>query len=164
MSQRQRFVAIRFTVGVIMIGGLLLVGVILPPRSSAQGPRKSNGPRWEYCAILYAQRKWPQEDKEKYLGTATICYFRTSGCRTEEVTYELTYSDYLKEGEAIVKQGESYNRSYGAFHRAVESALSKAIAKLGNDGWEMIGDNRIDFSNAADANNSALYFKRRVSR
>ncbi len=164
MSHKQRIVAIRFIVGVTMIGSLLLAGGSLPPRSSAQGSRKSNATRWEYCAILYAQRKFPQANKEKFVATATICYFRTSGCRKEEVTYELTYSDYLKEGEPIVKQGESYNRSYGAFHTAVESALSKAIAKLGNDGWEMIGDNRFDFSNAADANNSALYFKRRVSR
>jgi hypothetical protein len=139
MSHKQRIVSIRLAVCMAVTCGLLLFGMSLPPQSSAQRATKGKVTRWEYCAILSAQRKWPQEDKEKYVGTATICYFRNSGCRKEEVVFELTYSDYLKEGEATARQGESYNRSSGAPARATESALSKAITKLGDDGWEMVG-------------------------
>jgi hypothetical protein len=164
MSHKQRIVSIRLAALLAVTCGLLLFGISVPPQSSAQKPTRSNITRWEYCAIISAQSKWPRENKEKYTGVATICYFRSSGCRREEVVFELTYSDFLKEGEATVKQGESYNRAYGAPARATESALSKAITKLGNDGWEMVGENRIDFSSGAEANNKAIYFKRRTSR
>ena len=97
------------------------------------------------------------------MGIATICYFRNSGCRREEVIFELTYSDYLKEGGAVANQGESYNRLFGAPARATESALSKAITKLGEDSWEMVGDGRIDFASGGDNNVRAIYFKRRTS-
>jgi hypothetical protein len=163
MSHKQRIVSVRLAALLAVTSGLLLFGMSVSPQSSAQKSRGRKAQRWEYCAILGAQSKWPRENKEKYTGVATICYFRSSGCRREEVIFELTYSDFLKEGE-VVKQGESYNRAFGAPARATESALSKAITKLGDDGWEMAGENRIDFSSGVEVNNKAIYFKRRTSR
>ena len=128
---------------IITSGGAALIAVMCSlviasflQRSSAQQSRRNRTQEWDYCAILNVQPKWPRENKDKYVGVATICYFRTSGCRREDVVFELTYADFLKDADA--KQGESYNRTYAAPARAVESALSKAITKLGNDGWESV--------------------------
>ena len=154
MNPHQRIVSARSAILIAMICGLAMMSV--SDRSSAQQSRRNGIQRWEYCVVLHAGC---QATKEKYVGIATICYFRSSGCRREEVVFELTYADFLK--QADLSLGESYNRSEAAPARAAESALSKAITKLGNDGWEMVGDGRIDFSN----NNvpKAIYFKRRTS-
>ena len=132
MSHKQRIVSFRLAALLAVTSGLLLFGMSVSPQSSAQKSRGRKVQRWEYCAILGAQSKWPRENKEKYTGVATICYF--------------------------------HNRAFGAPARATESALSKAITKLGDDGWEMAGENRIDFSSGVEVNNKAIYFKRRTSR
>ena len=154
MNVKRRIVLARslFLIAVMCSAGIMF----LPQQASAQ-QRRNKTQRWDYSAILGAGRTMPPESKDKYVGVATICYFQTSGCRKEEVVFELTYADFLKDADA--KQNESYNRIYAAPARATESALSKAIAKLGNDGWEMVGEGRTEFSN--DNNVRAIYFKRR---
>lgn len=159
MNYNRRIVSAGFASVMAVMCGLVVMS--FPRQSFAQQARRNRVQRWEYCAILNARIKWPLQSKEKYTGIATICYFRNSGCRSEEVIFELTYADFLKQADA--KQGENYNRNYTAPAKATESALSKAITKLGDDGWEMIGDGRIDFASGADNNVRAIYFKRRTS-
>ncbi len=159
MSHKQRIISIRIAAFVAVTCGLLPLGMSLPPQSSAQKSTRSKITRWEYCAIVGAQSDGFGAKKEKYRGVATICYFRSSGCRREEVSFDLVYTEFLKEG---ADANQSYN-TYAARMRAEESAMSKAITKLGDDGWEMVGENRIDFSSGVEVNNRAIYFKRRTS-
>jgi hypothetical protein len=159
MSHNQRIVSIRLAVCMAVTCGLLLFGMSLPPQSSAQKSTKSKITGWEYCAILGTQSDGFGVRKEKYTSVATICYFRSSGCRREEVTFELIYATFLKQGA----DPNQYVNTSAARMRAEESALSKAITKLGDDGWEMVGENRIDFSSGVESNNRAIYFKRRTS-
>ena len=156
MNAKRRIVSARLASLIAVMCGLVIMS--LPQRSSAQQPRRTANQGWEYCAILNAGPKYQPEIKDKYVGIATICYFRTSGCRKEEVVFELAHADFLKEADP--KQNESFIRTYAAPARASESALSKAIAKLGNDGWEMVGEGRVDFSH--DNKLGVIYFKRRT--
>jgi hypothetical protein len=159
MSHKQRIVSVRLAALVAVTCGLLLFGVSLPRQSSAQKSTRSKITRWEYCAIVGAQSDGFGAKKEKYRGVATICYFRSSGCRREEVSFDLICATFLKQGA----DANQYANISAARMRAEESALSKAITKLGDDGWEMVGENRIDFSNGIEVNNKAIYFKRRTS-
>jgi len=154
MSAKRRIVPARFA---FLIAVMCSVGIMLLAEQASAQQRQTKTRGWEYSAILNAGRTMPPESKDKFVGIATICYFQITGCRKEEVVFELTYADFLKDADA--KQSESYNRIYAAPARATESALSKAIAKLGNDGWEMVGEGRTEFSN--DNNVKAIYFKRR---
>jgi hypothetical protein len=161
MSHKQGIFSLKLATGMTVITGLLVAGMFCSQQSSAQKLPRIKAQRWEYCAIIGAHSDLFGIKTEKHTGVATICYFRSSGCHREQVSFELTYADFLK--EANPKQGESYNRNYAFPAKATEAALSKAIARLGDDGWEMIGENRIDFSSPVDAINKAIFFKRRPS-
>jgi hypothetical protein len=123
----------------------------------AQQPRRIQ--RWEYCAIIDAHPSDPAKVNlvmEKYTGVATICYFGSSGCRREDITFDLSYADSLK--LRIDTRSQDANSPYvaavranAASMRATESALSKAISKLGDNGWEIVGDNQITFPRDADS-------------
>lgn len=160
MSHKQGIVSIRLAAIVAVTCALLLFGMSLPPQSSAQKTSRSKITRWEYCAIIGTQSDGFGVKKEKYRGVATICYFRSSGCRREEVSFDLVYADFLKERA----DPNEYVNASAARMRAEESAFSQAITKLGDDGWEMVGENRIDFSSGTEVNNRAIYCKRRASR
>lgn len=154
MNAKRRIVAARFA---LLIAVMCSVGIMFLPQQASAQQRRNKTQGWEYAAILSAGRAMPPESKDKSVGIATICYFQISGCRKEEVVFEIIYADFLKVADP--RQSESYNRMYAAPLKAAESALSKAIAKLGNDGWEMVGEGRTEFSN--DNNVKAIYFKRR---
>ena len=89
--------------------------------------------RWEYSVISVVN--WDNERKIYY---ARLCYIQSSGCR---------YSDI--EGPPIVENdGPSY---------AKQKTLAKAVAILGQSGWEMVGE----FAAFAGKDQQQLYFKRR---
>ncbi len=172
MSHKRKIVSGRLAVGLVWISALFLAGVYLPPQSSAQKSSRSKAQRWEYCAIIDARPEDPAAInlvREKYTGVATICYFRSSGCQREGVSSSITYAESLKlksGADSLIdpnSQVAAALRANAAWTRATESALSKAITRLGDDGWELIGGNRIDFTSGADVNTRAIYFKRHTS-
>ncbi|MBD0324822.1 MAG: hypothetical protein ICV68_00235 [Pyrinomonadaceae bacterium] len=156
MKQRRRILLLP-----LMAGALMLILNLVPSveQVAAQKSRNQEYKKWEYCAVTNAYLAVTGESADKYVGRASICYFQLSGCRREEVRFELIYADFLREAGA--NPNPNYNR-YAAGVRAAESALSKAIAQLGEDGWEMVGETPIDFVNNAESNmrNKAIYFKR----
>lgn len=95
--------------------------------------RKSNLPKWEYCGISDENRSYSNEFGKTKTSKA-IRYFEEAGVRTE-----------------IVDALSDKNENPGA------NALAKAIAKLGNEGWELIG--KADFPTGA-VGGEAIYFKR----
>ncbi len=160
MKQRRRIMLLCLLAGAFW---LMLNPASSLEQASAQKSRTQEPQKWEYCAVTNAYIAMTGESADKYAGRASICYFQLSGCRREEIRFELIYADFLKEAGA--NPNPNYNR-YAAGVRAAESALSKAIAQLGEDGWEMVGETPIDFVNNAESNmrNKAIYFKRPKSQ
>lgn len=113
--------------------------------------------KWEYCAIY----DWNVTDKDdKAIGTSYIIYFLPSGSRTEEITFEKGIDQAkvqpLKKREADKAlaqiRGEAGNNS-----------VAKAIGQLGEQGWEMVGEQGYGndlFRSHYEWRNTALYFRR----
>ena len=102
--------------------------------------------KWEHCAItdFYGTG----QDNKPPIGIAVICFFQESGCR--EVTIRV-------EGET---RGFPPTELYEI---ARKKALSKAIAQLGKDGWELVGEMTYPRRFGTDEKDrTALYFKRQV--
>jgi len=93
--------------------------------------------RWEYCSIE------PVNSRSMSAGKATevvtINYARLDGNHTEQIA--LTAND--NPGSAVKLEA---------------SVIGKTIAKLGNDGWEMVSQGYVLNSGAGDR--KTLYFKR----
>ena len=70
--------------------------------------------KWEYCSLLLTYYETKSKDGKKNAASADICYFQSTGCRTERMLSESPSTDVFNDARA------------------------KAIAKLAEDGWEMI--------------------------
>jgi hypothetical protein len=127
--------------------------------SSAQKQLRS---QWEYAAIVSAYSFAPYKDRvNRIYGMAEICYLQTSGCRRAEIKYELDYGAYLQER---AEQETAASRNDASL-KASEIAFQKAVAQLGSEGWEIIGDPKLDFEfvNVDDYNkfdNKSVLFER----
>jgi hypothetical protein len=119
-----------------LLAGLMLSGVAFNS-AQAQQLGKAAGETWEYCAITDV----PAVGRDgRVIGTAKVCYFQGSGCRNEEVEASVPGRDFT-EGK--------------------KAALAKAMAKLGAEGWELLGE-ATQFGYAQDSvDPKALYFRRR---
>ena len=84
----------------------------------ASEAQSSAAPKWEYCAItsVFDQR----DHIGKWKGAAVIHYFQAAGSKEE-----------------IVEIASELGRKY-PYNSVREEAKFKAIAKLGDEGWEMI--------------------------
>lgn len=100
--------------------------------------RKATGPLWEYCAISDLTAV---ATEGKTIGTANICYFQSSGCRN-----------------VVVRAALEGNQ----FAEAKSSALAQAAVRLGNEGWEMVGESTLlDVYRNDSSAQTGLFFKRR---
>jgi len=103
--------------------------------SSVQANQGGKGAvqKWEYCAIIHTDR---ERDNFPERGVAVIRYFQTGGAKEETVEF---VTDIGKKNFSLR-----------------DEALAKAIAKLGDEGWEMV-------SKEPDPENGTrqiFYFKR----
>jgi hypothetical protein len=128
----------------------LLVSIYLAFRTQPAQAQKSSTTnpiaqqKLEYCAIVNSSG---EKESSKLVGTSTIVYFDTSGYQEETVKVE---------GEEINKP---INNQY---QRAQQRALAAAIAQLGNQGWEMIGQHAFPYHGSFMTESqgaTALYFK-----
>lgn len=143
----------RLHTGITRVAILALLVTLAGHDIGAQ--RASIRQRWEYCAIMNASAKMPSPRDEKATAVASICYFQSIGCRTEEVTFDVDFAEVRKKLNATENQGAVM---YAAREKATEGALAKAISKLGDDGWEMVNTG---FRFSEDEKARAIYFKRR---
>lgn len=136
------------------IAAVLSLVALLGQAVSAQ--QVSRRQRWEYCAIINSSftNLFSPRDATA-IGVASICYFQSTGCRMEEVKFDLDLAQLRK--TLGPNQNEGY-LSYAAREKVTQGALSRAITKLGDDGWEMIGQS-VKFGD--EPNPRAIYFKRR---
>jgi hypothetical protein len=104
--------------------GFCLGQVLLAPTVQAQrgqSESKLKAVAYEYCAIT---RVSSSLSGDKIRAVAKICYMQEPGIQCQEV-------------EATVV-GDRNSQGY-IFDKVGNDALAKAIAKLGSEGWEMIG-------------------------
>ena len=118
------------------IAGFLIYNFTTP--SEAQ-----NNPavRFEYAIVNGSYLPYPGETPSTVSGAVNICYLQASGCRNEEITTEVIVSKFAQderlENSARIKRL--------AQERATQTSFSKAIAKLGSEGWEMVEAPQIEF-------------------
>ena len=116
-----------------------LVWTNLSPTGSAQRALRA---QWEYATVVAAYSFNPVQDKlNKITGMTEICYVQTTGCRRQEIKYELDYGLYLQE-RAL---GESLASRKAASIKAAETALLKTLAQLGSEGWELVGEPQLEY-------------------
>ncbi|HVF27073.1 MAG TPA: hypothetical protein VM943_02455 [Pyrinomonadaceae bacterium] len=129
----------------LLLATVLLVGALTGKfvfnSVNAQQPddeRKATGPLWEYCAISDLT---VIATEGKSIGTANICYFQSAGCRNVVVRAVL-------DGNQLAE--------------AKSSALAQAAVRLGNEGWEMVGESTLlDVYRNDSSTQTSLFFKRR---
>lgn len=118
------------------IGGL--VGYYSTARSEAQ---RNNPVRFEYAVINGNYLPYPADNPSVVSSAANICYLQAVGCQNEEIRIEINLSKFA--------QDERLENSGGirrlAQERAIQSSISRAIAKLGSEGWEMVEAPDIEF-------------------
>jgi hypothetical protein len=115
---------------ITLIGREVIDKYAFPKVSHAQGPPFAKQPRWDYCSIVgngYSRRGIASRDY-----VVTIHFYHPSGIRTETVELE-----EIKEGPT----GEA-------------QVFAKAIARLGDEGWEMVQDQ------TREGKSSLIYFKK----
>jgi hypothetical protein len=105
--------------------------------SHAAGPRADDEP-----SNLQSDLQWEYcaVVKAQYVGSPQggiywIAYFKGDGVRTEDV-----------------KAGPTSN------------AFAKAVAKLGEDGWDMVGEGPLEIRQGPGGTQTAIFFKRRKER
>lgn len=90
--------------------------------------------KWEYCAIIYSTASG--DNFGRWNGRAGIRYFDVNGSREEMMEVRLDKENY------------DFN--------AGREATARAIAKLGGEGWEMVGRESLK----DETNRNFIYFKR----
>lgn len=129
----------------MILGGTMIIGLFVALSfmlvyfpTSAQ---KNNINRWEYAAITLTYIPFNSENQPTIIGIANICYLQINGCQNEEISGEIGYSKFLQDSKL---ENTVNSRNY-ALNRAKEIAFSKAISKLGAEGWEMITQPAFEF-------------------
>lgn len=108
------------------------------PPTEAQ---KSVTSAFEYAVITGTYRPYPADSASLVSGAAQICYLQQNGCQNVEVRSELILSKFVQD-----ERLENNSRVGGlAVERVSQMALSKAISRLGTEGWEMITSPAVEF-------------------
>lgn len=126
----------------VAIGLIVLAGGLIAYFSTARSEAQRNtSVRFEYAVINGNYLPYPADNPSVVSSAANICYLQTVGCQNEEVRSEVNLSKFA--------QDERMENSSGlrqlAQARAVQSSFSRAIAKLGSEGWEMIAAPEVEF-------------------
>lgn len=159
--------SIYFSTGIA--GGLLILLIAVLAFYFPISAKKNAAVQWEYCAITAAYVPANSENQAFFSGAVNICYLQSLGCKNEEVKAELAYAKFLQDFRL---ENTEQSKSLG-YNRAKDFAFSKAVAKLGFEGWEIISQPSIEFDNyipnnqgnftvvAGDKNTKPdIYFKR----
>ena len=109
--------------------------------SSPAEAQRGVGVRFEYAVINGAYLPYPADGPSSVSSAVNICYLQTPGCQNEEVRAEVNISKFLQDERL---ENASNARSLAA-SRAVSTAYSRAISKLGGDGWELVEAPPVEF-------------------
>ena len=112
MSKTKQILILAITAAAAAACGLIAFNSFSGSSVQANQGGRSGVQRWEYCAITSVY--W--SDSSDARAVAVIRYFQTGGEKEETVEF---VPEFGKKGE-------------------LKDALAKAMAKLGNEGWEMV--------------------------
>ena len=122
------------SVALVVVGGLYLFD------KPAEAQRNVTA-RFEYAVITGSFQPFPADNPSVISSAVQVCYLQASGCQNEEVRSEVNLSKFIQD-----ERLENSLRVRGlALERANQIAFSKAIAKLGSDGWEMVSAPAVEF-------------------
>ncbi|MBL8125809.1 MAG: hypothetical protein JNJ39_17045 [Blastocatellia bacterium] len=122
------------SVALVVVGGLYLFD------KPAEAQRNVTA-RFEYAVITGSFQPFPADNPSVISSAVQVCYLQASGCQNEEVRSEVNLSKFIQD-----ERLENSSRVRGlALERANQVAFSKAIAKLGSDGWEMVSAPAVEF-------------------
>jgi len=134
MKQRILFIS----VVCIAVAAVFVTAAFLFRPAEAQ---RSMGNRFEYAVINGSYSPYPPDGPSTISSAVNICYVLGNGCQNEEVKVEVGIAKFLQD-----ERLENNVRTRGlAQERANQLSYSKAIAKLGSEGWEMISAPAIEF-------------------
>jgi hypothetical protein len=129
--------------------------------SSAQKAARN---QWEYATIIGAFSFSPTKERtNKIAGIAEICYLQAAGCRLAEVKHEIDFTAYLQDRALPLNDTNDLRNRAGI--RASEIAFQKALAQMGNEGWEIVGEpdlnfEFIDYDNYLRLDDKSVFFNR----
>jgi hypothetical protein len=137
--KKERWLLILLAFG-IATGCLGVSGFLKPQQAQAQQTGKQ---KWDYCAIVDS---YGMSDATAAVGYAKIGYFEESGYREDTIKVQ---------GESTVFQRTEI------YEKARQKGLAVAIAQLGSQGWELVGESPFAKRFQSDEKDlSVLYFKR----
>ena len=103
--------------------------------------QRSGGARFEYAVINGPYLPYPADGPSSVSSAVNICYLQASGCQNEEVRVEINISKFLQDERL---ENASNVRAL-AISRAANTAYSRAISKMGGDGWELVEAPSVEF-------------------
>src|SRR5688572_28539470 len=123
-------------IGCTMAAGIVVLAIFDP----AEAQRASNT-RFEYAVINGSYAPYPSDGPTVVTSAVNICFLQNTGCQNEEVRSEIVIGKFLQD-ERI--ENNAAVRTLVP-QRAVETAFSKAISRLGAEGWEIVERPSIEF-------------------
>lgn len=133
MSKTKQVLILAIIVAAVIAGRAIPINPFADSSVQANQGEKSGIQKWEYCAITDVSYV---EDTFNGRTSAVIRYFQAGGVKEEIVEF---VSD--------IKKRSIYSYTNGA--------LAKAMAKLGDEGWELVSK-----ESDTDRNVKPFYFKR----
>ena len=103
--------------------------------------QRSSNQKFEYALINGSYFPYPPDGPTIVTAAVNICYLQGNGCQNEEVKSEVGIAKFAQDERL---ENSSRMRAL-AQERAIEIALSKALGKLGSEGWEMIDAPAVEF-------------------
>lgn len=122
----------------IFLATIVVVGYQFTMKTEAQ--RNGSG-RFEYAVINGSYQPYPADGVSSVTGAVNICYLQAIGCQNEEIKTEVNFNKFIQDER--LENSSAVKRL--AQERAYQTSFSRAIAKLGTDGWEMVEAPEIEF-------------------
>ncbi len=120
--------------------GMVLFAIATKLTAPAEAQRGISG-RFEYAVINGSYLPYPADGPSSVSSAVNICYLQASGCQNEEVRAEINISKFLQDERL---ENASNVRALAA-SRAINTAYSKAISKMGAEGWELVDSPSLEF-------------------
>lgn len=125
--------AIAVSVSAVLIGWNRLTETATAQRASIL--------RFEYAVINGSYLPYPPDNVSSVFTAVNICYLQVNGCQNEEIKTEVNISKFLQDER--LENSSAVRRL--AQSRAYQASFSRAINKLGNEGWEIVEAPAIEF-------------------
>ncbi|HXF43309.1 MAG TPA: hypothetical protein VNK26_06175, partial [Pyrinomonadaceae bacterium] len=121
-------------------GSVLLASMIFVTAGSflyslrSEPAEAQSSPQYEYAVLTDVYDSFPPESLGVISSTAAVCVVKQQGCQIREFRADLNLSKFFQDEKII---NDAIGRAAAA-DRVQQIAISRAIASLGAENWEMI--------------------------